>query len=538
MKIKKTIAAGIALTFSTVFMSGNAIFAADSESGAIMKDQYYENWTKALEVAEEGDTIKLLKDFAYGAEGTGEEILINKDVTIDLNGKTIDIGNRSIKSENDIKITDTNQTKGKITSKNNTFIITESGSLTIDGAVVESTSTNHRTIETNGDLTVNNGKIYGVNGAIEAIGTGGENSCDVTIDGSDTLIEGSGSGASDGIFVERNCVLTINDGTVYGRYYGIDGNGTNSSTEPSGYLGGTTININGGTVKGIYGMYIPQNGTVNINGGTIDGVQAAIEIESGILKITKGNLSASSNECVFVQNSSGPTVSGAAVAVVCRTAQGKNGIGGGGYSGNMEINISGGTLKGVYGLAKYLYTGMDEASSIKEMNITGGTFIGSGDGIDMHENPVQTKSVYAHEGLSNKFITGGTYSTDVSEYTRDGYTCLEDEDNYVVYENIDSTYDGNLVNEVNKDSVNQAMEENFGEGSSNSYRLDKITVKDISGNTIRVQYDVENKESSEHKQWNKEFTGTTFTDADVIIGIILYNIPKNVTVSSPEVYIQ
>ena len=121
--------------------------------------------------------------------------------------------------------------------------------------------------------------------------------------------------------------LTVNGGTLKAPFYGISGNGNRHNTN---------LTIYGGTIEGTNGtgIYQPQEGTVTIKGGTITGL-TGIEIRSGRLDVSGGTFISTADEYKAVSNSSGTTVTGAAIAVSQHTTD-----------KIITVTVDGGTLEG------------------------------------------------------------------------------------------------------------------------------------------------------------------------------------------------
>ena len=179
--------------------------------------------------------------------------------------------------------------------------------------------------------------------------------------------------------------LTVNGGTLQGYYYGISGNGTRH---------GTDVTINGGTIIGTNGtgIYHPQDGILTIKGGELSGLNTAVELRSGTLNISGGTFTAKATEYKEEQNSSGTTVSGAAIAISQHTTK-----------KDISVTISGGTFNGVYALSETNVQNSTETGDVKIVTISGGTFDGNVKSDDC-----------------NNFISGGNFSAPVStEYLAD-----------------------------------------------------------------------------------------------------------------------
>ena len=102
--------------------------------------------------------------------------------------------------------------------------------------------------------------------------------------------------------------LTVNGGTLTGKWYAVAGNGSRPNT---------SITIAGGklTSTEAYGLGIfhPQAGTLTITGGEIEAA-TGVEMRSGTLNMTGGTITATGAFQTF-QSDSGSTVVGAAVAL-------------------------------------------------------------------------------------------------------------------------------------------------------------------------------------------------------------------------------
>lgn len=262
------------------------------------------------------------------------------------------------------------------------------------------------------------------------------------------------------VTVYKGSKLTVNGGTLHGYSYAISGNGS------KGY-GDTTITINGGTLKGegdktgTLGIYHPQTGTLTINDGTIT-ADLGIEIRSGELNVNGGTITGIYKPTEVKPNGNGPTTNGAGIAVAQHTT--KNAI---------TVNIKAGTIKGFTAFyeSNPQKNSKDDIAKIK-LNITGGTFTIINNG---------TNAVYSEDFTG--FITGGTFSSDVTKYIVDKHIVkkvnnefvvspnkvLETTDEKVIFESdnaLDADYKLEVIakseEEVKKstDKVNEAYKEN------------------------------------------------------------------------------
>lgn len=167
--------------------------------------------------------------------------------------------------------------------------------------------------------------------------------------------------------------ITINGGTIESGWYAIAGNGNETKS--------TTITINGGTLVSTadYAIYHPQPGKLTVNdGAVIYGEAGAIAMKKGELEVNGGTL----------------------------TSKGKGNTGtwgdGTGNLGNAALNFC-----KPYG---------NVSATIK-----GGTITAEGDAVVIDAKPTAGKEV----ALA---ISGGTYSSDVSQYCVEGFTATPNAD--------------------------------------------------------------------------------------------------------------
>ena len=156
-----------------------------------------------------------------------------------------------------------------------------------------------------------------------------------------------------------------------GAYCAIQGNGNANSA-------GTVVNITGGSISAKdVAVYLPQDGEVNISSGTITGA-SAVYCKSGKLNITGGAFIGNAAKADYIFNGNGCDSTGDALVVDNCNYPG----------GSPEINISGGSFTSVNAEAVGSYAG--------------------------NEMPVL-------EG----FITGGTFSSNVSALCAEGYKAIQ-----------------------------------------------------------------------------------------------------------------
>lgn len=247
-----------------------------------------------------------------------------------------------------------------------------------------------------------------------------------------------------GIGAYDNSKVTINGGTIESGWYAIAGNGSGVQT--------TTITINGGTLVSTsdYAIYHPQFGTLTINDGTVVyGAAGAIAMKRGNLVVNGGTMTS-------------------------------KGIGDTGNWGDGTGNLGKAALNfcAPYG---------DVAATIK-----GGTITAEGDAVLIDAKPT--------EGITVTLaISGGTYSSDVSQYCVEGFTATP---------NTDGTYgisevgDGMII-------VYDKTSDKVAANGSVTIDLDQINkvslTKEVAGVTTTLTKDFKNT------GWNAFFVPFDFT---------------------------
>lgn len=387
-------------------------FAVDENSDAVAKigDTTYASLQAAVDAAKKDDTINVLKDIDLG-----NEKISTYDVKDNVTGVTIDLGGNTLTSSYKytvyLKVNDWIIQNGKIS---NTNASSTYGALYIGGSY-NSTTLKNLTVESavNGiyyaiasskkgivcSVTIEDGtKISGTYGVYMK---GQPKPLNSTRDGQEILnVNGgeiTGTKAAIAVFgaakgnTKAGVIVNIDDGKVSSETgFAIAGNGTPQ-------LENTTINISGGEVTSAKdtAIYHPQAGTVNISGGTVSGVTGGVQMCSGSLNVTGGTITATGNDETSTKTGDGSIPDGAAVSVVNRSYPG----------GTPSATISGGTLtsaSGVDAVQAYTWT-----------------------------NGSNAKSDWA-EAADHIGISGGTFSSNVSDYVASGYEVVQDGDSYTV----------------------------------------------------------------------------------------------------------
>lgn len=381
---------------------------ADGNSVAAYAGHY-----DAIAAAKDGEKVILLSDRKNFVTNT-----IDANITIDLNGKTLSVGNDNPFFRTNGEVTIQN---GTIDSQYACVIVNAYNKLTLKNVKITG-------------VTDNNGKNL-VNVCSNA---------EVTID-KDTVLTASGSnGAAVFIGQDADAKYTLN---VYGKViresksFAISGNGS--------YKGTTTINIyDGAEVKSAsVAIYQPQAGAINVYGGLVEGY-CAIGIKSGTLNINGGTVRGTADDHVLDDsNSTSGTIiyDGSAIVVDSRAA---------GYAGNVNINVTGGTVESCYSTAIREIGEQDKPNmtQLTKLNITGGSVLGASQQLGNVTNDMLVRDISS----SNVSVSGGTFNHAVPEtYCADGFIPTKNADGtYTVAEKAENPF-GKSFSVVNKPVMTQ-----------------------------------------------------------------------------------
>ena len=137
-------------------------------SGSVpVVDGYYEfnSLQDAVNACNPNGTIYIIQDISMGASTTTVNVTTDDNITIDLSGHIISIGNsEGIKNKGTLKIIDSSENNIGSLTLNGTKLISNEGTLTIDNAVVGSDSA-AGTAESHAIIVENIGTLNVVNGA-------------------------------------------------------------------------------------------------------------------------------------------------------------------------------------------------------------------------------------------------------------------------------------------------------------------------------------------------------------------------------------
>lgn len=345
-----------------------AVIVADKASGE-SKIKAYSTLAEAVAAAQDGQTVKLLADVAESS------IKVNANITIDLNKMTV---------------TGSFVTYGEVTIQNGTIDVP-------DG----------KTNYAYGKLTLADVDITGKAASSSLLSVNYNGS--VTIDKDSTIVADSEQRHFPAVFIKgqddsgKTYAPELN---IYGTVQSaktpaIQGNGTDR--------GVSHVNVfEGAVVKSeTLAIYLPQPCEVNITGGLVEGY-CGIGIKSGTLNISGGTVRGVANDNVIgdeYSQTNGISYDGSAIMIDSYI----------GYAGQVQINISGNAVvESKYSTAIREIGNDKSQTNLVGLDITGGTVLGAKDTDAVLVRDVTAKDVN---------ISGGEFSSIVKkEYCAPGFT--------------------------------------------------------------------------------------------------------------------
>ena len=329
----------------------------------------YNTLADAVAAAQDGQTVKLLADVAESS------IKVNANITIDLNKMTV---------------TGSFVTYGEVTIQNGTIDVP-------DG----------KTNYAYGKLTLADVDITGKAASSSLLSVNYNGS--VTIDKDSTIVADSEQLHYPAVFIKgqddsgKTYAPELN---IYGTVQSaktpaIQGNGTDR--------GVSHVNVfEGAVVKSeTLAIYLPQPCEVNITGGLVEGY-CGIGIKSGTLNISGGTVRGVANDNVIgdeYSQTNGISYDGSAIMIDSYI----------GYAGQVQINISGNAVvESKYSTAIREIGNDKSQTNLVGLDITGGTVLGAKDTDAVLVRDVTAKDVN---------ISGGEFSSIVKkEYCAPGFT--------------------------------------------------------------------------------------------------------------------
>lgn len=336
--------------------------------------------TSLKECLNAGGTCKVVKDLDATSEST---ITISKDVNLDLNGKTL---------------------KAILVVKGENTVFTISSSVE-GGKLIGNTASGYSAI------TVDSAKLVLNSGTI--------------------INEGSY-----GVYCKNAATAIVNEGEISSHDSALSGNNT---------TGTMYFEVNGGTLTTEAGasIYMPNQVSLKITGGTLNG---GIFVRMGTITISGGTINAFKGteeypidkpENYYSFNGNVWLGDGIAVFGGTYTTEAEEG-------NKLDLTITGGTINvdNKVGSAIAIYD-FGKVKQDMKVTITGGKFTTSSTTRNAYDvltlEDIGVKSPKTGYGVVNNLvttsITGGTFSTDVSEYVEDTYVVEKSGETYTVAEN-------------------------------------------------------------------------------------------------------
>ena len=390
-----------------VQVTGGTIKVVNRKAVAKIDNDFFDTLAEAVEAAEAVETVTLLKDVTLA-----EPLVINNEITLDLNGKTLSYPDSTVITQNDGTLTVKN---GTISGKN--AIVVNKGTLVVDsGAKLDATNigvkiygssnpsdTKYSTVTINDGASINAGYAVTIHD-VDAIGATSD-ACGITL-----TIKGGTFTAGAGIFVLGNIQY---DGNV------------------------PVININGGTFTSIADnndLALAGNGNAKwtISGGLFSGKESALGIKAGTYDIRGGKFTAEGDYVETPEaEDSASEGTGSAISIT----------GNSGYARNVSLEISGGSFVSTNGHA--LFEGVNTAdmgSGLEtkgKLTISGGSF----------ETKNATLASILITNTDKASVIGGTFNTNPSTYVASGYAAVPYNGQYLVQKMVEVTYGGSTTDE-------------------------------------------------------------------------------------------
>lgn len=342
-----------------------------------------------------------------GCELSRNSTLKTNSFVIAVNGGTLTITDSSTGGAGTIKSINHNEQKARVISIGGS---NDPNDPKAGGSVIF----NRGTITAEG--TYNYGVVLSANDT--------ESSDKVPIDTNFTMYDGAKIDTSNNGLVAvaafgDKCTVNIEGGEIISTYYAISGNGLPENA-------GTEINIHGGTITSTddVAIYHPQLGAINITSGTLTGYDG-IQMCGGTLVMTGGTINAigtgKHSTDSYNKGSDGSIATGCALSLLSRA----------GYTGDINVNISGTstlTSSNNYAVVEAFADGYAIPETVSVV-ITNGTFTSAVSGQD-------AVAFVNKDAITNFSITGGMYSSNVSEYLDEGIEMAQDDSgNYYVVVN-------------------------------------------------------------------------------------------------------
>ena len=159
------------------------------------------------------------------------------------------------------------------------------------------------------------------------------------------------------------------------------------------------------------GIYGAGDAVWNVKGATIIG-STGIELRNGTMTIADSKVTSTAKTYQVIENHNGRTTTGAAIAIAPYYEEGR---------GTISLTVKSGEFTGPVAFSQ---ANINEVQSpAYEISVTDGTFMSTGTDADGDAYP----AIVTEEGFE-PFVSGGSFSSDVSDYCVDGFTASENAD--------------------------------------------------------------------------------------------------------------
>ncbi len=304
-----------------------------------------------------------------------------------------------------------------------TLTIPEGKSLTLD---LNSNKLSLTQIKVDGSLTICDGESGGRYAS--TLSQENKGAIEVGANGLLTLESGTIQSATKnyGVYVSDGGKAVVNGGTINSTYAALTGNNT---------TGDMNFEVHGGTLNTTSGpaIYMPGQVSLTITGGTLNGGislrMGQVDISGGVINAITTGIDAPNIYYNFSGNAWLPD----ALYVFNGTYTSENAT----YGNSLNLNITGGTFNctndqgsavAIYDLGRVEQTSKISISGTAKLSsrATGRTAYQVLSLEDINVTS-PTEGYGVHTGDVESSITGGTFSTDVSEYVAPNYECIENQ---------------------------------------------------------------------------------------------------------------
>ncbi len=332
----------------------------------------YHSLTAAYDHAENGETITVIRDASTQAVLPTN----TKTVTIDLNGHLLNY-TQPIPNEGNLTITDSSQGKTGTINNEETVVIENHGTLTLNGGTINGT---YNIVENNNgaSVTMNGGSIKGIDAGIN------NDRSTVTLNGGE-IITTSVRHNNHGIYSNRGDVIIHNThikATVAedGKCWGVEVSG-GSLVITGGHI--EAINHGYGEVNGVWAgngaPATPVSGSSTLIEATNDSTNAKSDVTAfnGSINLTNATIRAENNLGEATGLDSGYATVQSGTVTAHSVNNNAYGIAGGSYRYSTTLDMSGGSVSGTTDASDKIGAGV----SVIYATITGGTVYGNTYGI-------------------------------------------------------------------------------------------------------------------------------------------------------------